>query len=271
MLTPTAEVNGLAVYASPAAEETVLWIHGYTLDSTIWNGLWTALPGWRHIAVDLAGHGRSRPLRKDDTLSTLGLTLVQIAEYYEVRHFVGMSFGAMVALQAAIESPRSFASLTLGSPALAGGPTDTDAATKHLRLCNMRRERGVGPWLGELWMQWPPDIFKGASRHPPLWNALIEVVGRHSWSELESNQMDQLTRGSQLPHLAAVTCPTLILVGEEDMAAFKRCAELIQRAVPICTRIYLPSTGHLGLLESTFTVAPILHAHWQQAEVPSSK
>jgi pimeloyl-ACP methyl ester carboxylesterase len=272
MLTPTAEHDGLALYASPGAGESVLWIHGYTLDSTIWSELWAALPGWDHLAVDLAGHGRSRPMRREDTLGTLGATLARLGAAHGVRHVVGLSLGAMVALQVAIESgaiesiasgPRGLASLALAAPALAGGPTDADAATRSLLLSSTYRARGVGPWLRDLWMRWPPDIFRGAARHPTLWDALARVVGRHSWRELEDDQMDRFTRCSQLPRLAEVGCRTLVMVGEDDMAAFKRSAELILRAVPDCERVYLPATGHLGLLESPSASAPLLVAHWR--------
>jgi 2-succinyl-6-hydroxy-2,4-cyclohexadiene-1-carboxylate synthase len=271
MAQPTEEFEGLALYLSGTEGEGVLWIHGYTLDSTIWRRLWAELPGWRHAGVDLAGHGQSRSLRSDDTLTSLAGMVVRIARHHHLRHLVGLSFGGMVALQAAIEAPGTFASLTLGSPAVAGGPTDTDAATRNLQLAHLYRERGAGRWLAELWMRSPPDIFKGAARHPTLWDALVEVVGRHRWLELATNQMDQLTGPSQLSRLTSITCPSLVLVGEDDMAVFKRCAQLLRRALPECERVYVPSAGHLGLLEAPAEVAPSLSAHWRRATAPAAR
>lgn len=265
------EFEGLALHLSRTEGEGVLWIHGYTLDSTIWSRLWEELPGWRHAGVDLAGHGQSRGLRSDDTLTSLARMVVRIAQHHELRHLVGLSFGGMVALQAAIEAPGTFASLALGSSAVAGGPTDTDAATRNLQISHLYRERGAGRWLGELWMHSPSDIFKGATRHPALWNALAEVVGRHRWSELATNQMDQLTQPSQLSRLPSIVCPTLLLVGEDDMATFKRCAQLLWRALPECERIYVPSAGHLGLLEAPAAVAPSLSAHWRAARATHNR
>jgi pimeloyl-ACP methyl ester carboxylesterase len=273
MLAPTAEYDGMSLYVSPGANRSVLWIHGYTLDHTIWEELWAKLPGWRHVGVDLPGHGRSRPIGDEDTLPGLGRKLAGLAAAYDVGHLVGMSFGGMITIQTAIETSHPFTSVTLGSPALGGGPTDAEAATKNLQLIQLYREKGPGPWLRELWMQWPPDIFKSAAADPSLWNALIKVVERHSWSELQDTRMERLATYSQLAQLATIRCPTLVLVGENDMAAFKRCAELIRRAVPQCRRMYLPATGHLSLLIRSHEIAPLLAAYWNESErgVPATQ
>lgn len=267
----TQTFEGLALHLSGTEGEGVLWLHGYTLDSTIWSRLWQELPGWRHVGVDLAGHGQSRGLQRDDTLASLAKTIIRIARQHDLRHLVGLSFGGMVALEAAIDAPAIFASLALGSPAVAGGPTDRDAATRNRELSRLYRERGVGRWLAELWMRSPPDIFKGAARDRALWHALAEVVARHRWSELATDQMDRLTTPSQLPRLASIACPTLLLIGEDDMPTFKRTAQLLRRAVAGCERVYVPSAGHLGLLEAPAEVAPSLRAHWRRAAVPAAR
>jgi len=62
-----------------------------------------------------------------------------------------------------------------------------------------------------------------------------------------------------------VKAATLLLVGENELAPFKRCAELIRRAIPACRRIYLPVLGHLCMLEDARGVHTILEAHWRGA------
>ena len=271
MSRPTETFEGLALHLSGTEGEGVLWLHGYTLDSTIWSRLWGQLPGWRHAGLDLAGHGQSRDLQRDDTLASLASTVIRIARHHDLRHLVGLSFGGMVALQAAIDAPEAFASLALGSPAVAGGATDSDAATRNRELSRLYRERGAGRWLAELWMRSPPDIFKGAARDTALWNALAEVVERHRWSELATDQMNRLTTPSQLARLSSIACPTLLLIGEDDMPVFKRTAQLLRRAVAGCERVYVPSAGHLGLLEAPAEVAPSLSAHWRHVAVPAAR
>lgn len=260
--------DGIAARVSPARAERVLWIHGYTLDSSIWDDLWSRLPAWHHIGIDLPGHGASERMAAGEDLGELGRRIGDLALEYEVRHLVGLSFGGMVALQVAIEMPSAFASLVLGSPGLGGAPQDPYARARNLELTRLYRERGSGPWMGDVWMKSPPDIFKGAASYSDLWQKLREVVDRHPWSELGDGTMQGLANYPQPEqHLRRIEAETLILVGEEDMGVFKRYAEVIRRSIPACERVYLPGVGHLGLLEAPATVGALIAAHWRASPI----
>jgi 2-succinyl-6-hydroxy-2,4-cyclohexadiene-1-carboxylate synthase len=259
-------VPDIAVTMHPGAGDTVLWIHGYTMDARIWAELWHLLPDWRHIGIDLPGHGRSPPLRPGTGLSALARPIASLARQQQARHLVGLSFGGMIALQVAIEDPDAFDTLVLGAPALAGGPQDRRAQACNLELVRLYNAHGPGPWLRDLWMTSPSEIFNGAARHPALWRRLHEIIGEHRWSELADCRMQKLTTHHQTPaELRRITADTLVLVGENDAEAFRRCAELIRRAVPNCRRVHLADTGHLTLLERAGTVRPLLERHFRRA------
>lgn len=260
-------IDGMAVRVAGDmardAAERVLWIHGYTMDHTIWHELWTQLPGFTHLGLDLPGHGSSLPLQPEQNLGQLARRVAAVAEKMKVRHLAGLSFGATVALQVAIESPGLLNTLVLGAPGLSPGPVDPHAETRHQELKRSYNLRGPGPWMRDLWMTSPPEIFSGAARHPALWERLRQVVGRHSWQELGNNAMKHLVNYDQpLVALRRILASTLIIVGEDDMDCFKRCAELIRRPIPRCRRIYLAGAGHLCLLESAAEVAPVLQRHF---------
>jgi pimeloyl-ACP methyl ester carboxylesterase len=255
--------DGLAARVCPGAGEKVLWIHGYTFDSSIWHTLWARLPDQYHIGIDLPGHGASAPLRPGETLPTLARRIAALAQAAGVRHLVGLSFGGMVALQLAAEAPAAFATLILGSPGLGGGPEEPHAQQRNIELTRLYRERGAGPWLTELWMQAPPDIFTGAAVHPALWTELRAVIDRHSWAELVDAGMQPLVNYRQPEKdLRRIKAATLILIGEHDMDVFKRIGELIRRAIPASRRIYVPEAGHLGMLENPDAVQTMLETHW---------
>ena len=254
--------DGLGARVVDRAGVSVLWLHGYTLDSSIWGRLWHGLPAWRHIGLDLPGHGASGPMRQLESLPELARRIGAFALREAVQHIIGLSLGAMIALQVAVEYPESFRSLILCSPPVGGGPQDPYARTRNLELTRLYRERGAGPWMTELWMKWPPDIFKGAARDVALWLQLQALVDRHSWAELADSRMQYLTTyPRQIEQLAQIHASTMVLVGEHDMQAFKRCAELLRRSIPGCERIYWPGAGHLTLLEAPESVSATLDAH----------
>jgi pimeloyl-ACP methyl ester carboxylesterase len=254
--------DGIAARVRPGPGQKVLWIHGYSMDSSVWDELWALLPAWHHIGIDLPGHGASRPIRPTDDLRSLALRLGEVALRHSVRHLAALSFGTMLALQTAIEYPHAFASVTLGAPALAGGPQDAAAATRYRQLVQLYRHGGSGPELARLWMRSPPDIFKGVGERPELQERLFAVISRHTWRELENHSMFLLTRPSQERRdLRAVGASTLVVLGVHELAAFRACADVIVDAIPVCKRVELASAGHLCLLESPEESARVIDAH----------
>ncbi len=240
----------------------VFWVHGYSLDASSWQDLWSLMPEWRHIGIDLPGHGASRPLVDGDDLPTLARELGRIALAQDARHLVALSFGTIIALQIAMEFPGAFRSIVLGAPALAGGPEDPEAQRVYEALAELFQRRGPGSHLVSVWMDEPSPIFRGLDRHSDLWRSLEALVGRHRWSELESNAMHHLTGQPQTERaLRSIRTPLLILLGDDEMPAFKRCAEIIHRAAPATERVYLPDIGHLCMLQAPQRCAALIDAH----------
>ncbi|MEU4830513.1 alpha/beta hydrolase [Streptosporangium sp. NPDC023615] len=242
-------MNGLRVIESGTGP-AVLWVHGYTMDSTLWRPLWELLPGWRHLGVDLPGHGGSEPLRRGQTLPALALRLAAFAEAEGAHRVVGLSFGSSVTLQMALEAPGVVRNLVLAAPTLGGAPPDPAARRRYLELMTLRRARGAPEQMAELWMDSPPDIFRGTEARPALRARLREVIGRHSWAELDTGAMAMLGMHRHPPEdLARVRARTTVIVGDSDMPAFTANAETLRRNVPGCEVRVIPDSAHLPLLE----------------------
>src|SRR4051794_36716306 len=137
--------DGFAGHIAHGSGEPVPWIHGYTLDSSSWLPLWSLLPDWQHIGVDLPGHGSSVPLGPSESLPSLARRIAAIAFRHRVRHCVALSFGTRVAIQLAIEYPEAFDTIVLGAPALGGGPEEPDVAARYNELTAMYQRRGFHP------------------------------------------------------------------------------------------------------------------------------
>jgi len=241
---------------------TVLWIHGYTMDSTLWQPLWDLLPGWRHLGVDLPGHGGSGPLAPGTTLPALADRIAALARAERAEHWAALSFGSTVALQMAMDHPDAVRSLVLAAPTPAGGPPDPAARRRYLELLMLRRAGATAEQLAGLWMQSPPDIFRGTETHPELRARLRTVVARHTWAELGNGAMAALSAAQHTPDgLARITANTLVLTGADDMPAFHANAALLAEALPRCLTRIVPGGGHLPLLELPGAVAGDLTAH----------
>ncbi|WP_424534476.1 alpha/beta fold hydrolase [Sphaerisporangium viridialbum] len=244
----------------------VLWIHGYTMDSSVWERLWALLPGWRHIGVDLPGHGRSGPLAPGTSLTMLAAELTELARAESASMVVAESIGSMVALQMAIDDPRTVRGLIIGSPTIAGAPPEPGTGDHYRALAMLARRGATGEELADLWMTSPPDIFRGTERHPALRAGLRAIVARHTWRELRDGAMYGLSRHVHTAEdLGGIHAATLVVAGDEDMPTFRASAELLRATVPRCRTVTVPAAGHLCMIERPETVAPHIGTHLRLA------
>ena len=242
--------DGLVGWATGEGE-TVAWLHGYTMDSSLWAELWQRLPRFRHVGIDLPGHGVSRALRAGDSLAGVAAAVLSACGALNATRLVGLSLGSLVALQAALTPSNLLQRLVLAAPVVGGTTAEASAQQKNIDLLRAYKSSGRGPNLTDLWLRSPPDIFKAAERSPALFAAIRAVVGRHSWQELDTGIMRGWAEASQpAGSLARISARTLILVGDEDMPGFRRNAHQLARLIPGCERRYLPGLGHLPLLEA---------------------
>jgi 3-oxoadipate enol-lactonase len=236
---------------------SVLWLHGYTMNSAVWPRLWDALPGWRHVGLDLPGHGASAALRPGMSLPELAADIAEVCRREQAHRVVALSFGSMIALQLAIDHPALVRNLVLAAPTIAGRPAEPGTGSRYRELYQLYSVFGAGEHLTDTWMKSPPDIFLGTERHPDVRAHLREIINQHRWEELRTNSMHALTAH---PHreqdLAGIQAHTLVLTGTEDMPTFHENAVILRRTVARCETRQVPDTGHLCLLEAPEPVAP---------------
>lgn len=245
----------------------MLWLHGYTLRSAVWQPLWAELPAWGHLGVDLPWHGQSRALRAGESLAALADTIVAHALAERVRHVVALSFGTVVAFEMAVRHPGAFASWTLAAPAVAGMPHEPSVAQRYAELAALYRRRGPGPHMTRTWMACPPAIFAGAAARPDVHERLRRLIDRHAWEELAGAGMRALVERPQQPaELAVVATPVLALVGDADLYTHRACARSVSAAAPGGVLESLPGTGHLPLLEEPAAAAAVVGEHLRAAD-----
>lgn len=256
-------------YRAAGSGPAVLWIHGYTMDSSIWTELWELLPGWRHIGVDLPGHGESPPLTPGLTLAGLAAQVADVAKATGARRVVGLSLGSCVALQLAADHPDLVSRLIVGAPTIAGAPSEPGTAERHRELRVLRRMAPViskrippSELLADLWMQSPPDIFRGTEAHPELRKRLREVIVSHRWEELATGALGSVAAAIHTDEdLRRITAATLVFCGDEDMPTFIANTGRLGRVLPDCRAEQVKNAGHLCLLERPADVSAALAAH----------
>ncbi len=218
------DVQGHVAYAYTGgkpwtdAGPCVVFVHGALNDHSVWTLLarWYAHHGYRVLAVDQPGHGRSGgpPLASVEALADWLLALLDAAGARSA-HLVGHSMGSLIALEAASRAPeRADGLVMLGtavpmkvSDALLATARDDPAraiamvnAFSHSGLASKPSYPGPGAWL------------RGGA------TALMQRMqegGEGNLFEHDFRVCDAYASG--LEAAARVTCKSTLIVGSRDV------------------------------------------------------
>lgn len=238
-------------YVDEGSGTPLVLVHAFPLHAGMWAPQLRARPkGWRLIAPDLSGFHRSprsaeAPARhvRDHASDILALMAATTGRAPAV--VAGVSMGGYIAFECWRQSPTLVRGLVLADTR---ADADTAEAQDKRRLMQaMAREEGVGAvadamlpgLLGSTTQTTNPHVVEEV-------RALIEA----STSDGVVDALEALrTRPDSRPTLPTITCPTLVVVGEEDALTPRPLAQVIADGVQDATLVTIPQAGHLASLE----------------------
>lgn len=227
--------------------------HALMGDASMWRGVVPALARRRRVInVEVRGHHRSTAPRRF-TLEDLAADWLAILDAERIDRAVlcGLSMGGMTATRLALAAPDRVAGLVLIDSS--GDREPARVRARNWLLASIIRLVGVAAPLERKLAA----LMLGASsraRDPGLVAALHEIVARHGRAGLARAMRAVNARGPILDRLAAITAPTLVLVGEEDVATPVDKSARLAAAIPGARMERLPALGHLSPLEDPAAV-----------------
>lgn len=224
------------------------------------------------VAVDWWGHGDAgRAPIENLTLGQMADDLIDVLEEIEVPspcRLIGTSMGAMVALRVAAAHPQWTASLLL----MGGSAEPEEGPARHFygSLLDVAAELGTESIVDDVLTSQLSSWFRG--EHPERTKLLLEALGRVDPQHVAPCIRAVLNRPGALEEARRVQAPTVVLVGEADLAEpvghSERLAELVRGA----TLEVLPRCGHLVPVERPDAVLEVLR-RWdaEDASVHSAR
>ncbi|SHG92592.1 Pimeloyl-ACP methyl ester carboxylesterase [Cognatiyoonia sediminum] len=204
----------------------------------------TLAPSGRVTLFDMPGHGRSAPW--DDEGDYQGVTAQQALELCtNPTHIIGHSFGATVALRAAVLAPELVSRLTLIEPVFFAAAKGTQAYEQHRRdFLPFEEAIAIG------------DTAKAAEVFNDMWGAL-------SWSHspaatrsalidqihlipagapaIEEDNAELLTSGA----LEALDLPVTLIRGDKTQPIIADIHHALVRRLPNATDLIVKGAGHM--------------------------
>lgn len=238
--------------------DAVLLLHGHTLDRRTWDRVVPELHdhGFRTVAPDLRGHGRSSRPDRGYHWSHHVADMAAVLDALGIRRcpVVGFSLGGGVALEMAVTMPSRVASLVLLSPVLPDRRWEPDFLANLREVARTIRAAGVRAAMLGPWLQSPlfARSLEVAGVREPLEAMLADFPG----ADYLATSVDAPARDWTLPErLVEIAIPTLVLSPERDMPGFRAYADEIAGSLPGARLVRPSDRGHLLPLEDPKGVA----------------
>jgi esterase len=243
----------------------VVLVHGALGDRRQWDPVAAALAaGFRTHAFSRRHHWPgpmpaaderyTYELHRDDLLACLSALQGPV-------HVVGHSYGAGVALLAALQSPQLFRSLTLIEPAFgsllpeAGIGLAEERASRTAGLAHVRAlvDAGQHETAAESFIDWVQGGPGGFAGLPEDTQRALRDNARTLGPTIVGSQPDVSP-----VLLRSLRLPTLVVNGERTRPWYRLIGEVTAVSVPGATRATLPGCGHMTIVESPQQTAELL-------------
>ena len=191
---------------------------------------------WRCGAVMVADHTR------DDSVAGIARRLLAIAPPQFV--LVGLSMGGYTAFEVMRTAPDRVARLALlDTSARPDIPEQSERRRAQIALAQSGR---FGEVLDPLFTSW---VHRSRRSDQGL-RQIVQRMAEESGPEVFVRQQTAImTRPDSRSDLAAIRCPTLVLVGDGDEATPPDRASEIARGIAGARLVVIPECGHLSTLE----------------------
>ncbi|RLS55194.1 MAG: alpha/beta fold hydrolase [Planctomycetota bacterium] len=241
--------EGAVNYVSQGFGPVVLLIHGFPLDHTMWREQIEELSTtFRVIAVDLPGFGKSFVPVGDLTIERLADWIAEFLDVTGIQEPVtvgGLSMGGCVALQFALRFPSRLSRLILCDCRAMADSTEVQK-TRHETADRALRE---GP--GFLAEAMPARLFAARTREsqPTVVKNTQDVIRQTAPEGAAGGSRALANRADVRGRLNEIRCPTLLIVGAEDMISTVDEMRTMAEALSAGTLVEIPGAGHMAPLE----------------------
>ena len=230
----------------PGTSPTLLFLHGNLGTSRWWEPLLQRLPeGWRGIAYDAIGHGRSE---HTDDLTRFSIPaqlrdLIAVVEALglESMHLVAHSTATPVAMEYALLAPKRVTTLTLV------GPVPTTGATTPTEAYPLLEQLPTDQAL-------LTQALRASAPHLDEEDPLFKTI-REDAAALDPLTLPAIARGLDAwqpgDRMRGLTMPVMLVRGAEDIILEEKDAHLTLLSIPGAGNLeILHGAGHSPMLEA---------------------
>ncbi len=254
---PTLNVNGASIYYEEqgTGPETIVFAHGLLWSGRMFDDQVNALKDrYRCITFDFRGQGQSEITAAGYDMDSLAEDAAALIKALNCApcHFLGLSMGGFIGQRLAIRHAELLKSLMLLETTADPEPKEN---VPRYRMLNF-----IGRWfgLGTVANKVMPIMFgqkflNDASRSQlkALWKKRLSDNNRIGMTRAVKGVID---REGVYEQLDSIKVPTLIIVGDQDVATVPAKAERMHERIAGSKLVVIPGAGHTSTVEEPAAV-----------------
>ena len=251
---PTIKIRNAEIFYNDTGKvssgETLVFAHGLLWDNEMFAAQIEALRGnYRCIAFDFRGQGKSESTPSGYDMGSLALDTKELIEKLVDGpvHFLGLSMGGFIGMRLAIHHAKLLKSVLLLETTADAEPKENKP--KYRRLAFIAKWFGVGVIANKtMEIMFSQSFLNDPEKTELKLQCLNRLKTLNRW-EFGKAVHGVVDRNGVYGALNKINLPTLILVGDEDVATTPTKAERMHKAIKDSQLVTIQKAGHSSCME----------------------
>jgi pimeloyl-ACP methyl ester carboxylesterase len=224
----------------------IVFVHGAANDHSVWalQSRFFAYHGWNALAVDLPGHGASKGT-PHAAIGALADWIAALLDELRIERaaIVGHSMGSLAALETAARYPQKVSKLVMVGTAVPMAVSDT------LLNAALANEHAAFDMVN-IWGHTAAAQI-GSNPLPGVWMAgdFLRLLEKSKRDVLGNDLKACNDYRDGIASAAKVTCPTLLLLGKNDLMTSPKMTKELTSTLKDCRVVILERAGHIPMAE----------------------
>lgn len=247
------------------AGRPLVLLHAFPLSADMWDAELSRAPdGWRFLAPDLRGFGPcDAPVETSQRIDDYAGDVLVLLDVLGLETAVigGLSMGGYISFAMFRQAPERFAGIVLADTK---APPDTEEGRAGRRAMSETLKTAGVPTVVDALL--PRLLGETTQRErPQIVDRTRQIMSGNSARAVDAALHALMMRPDSTPDLGRISCPALVIVGQEDSLTPPAEAELLASSIRGAELVVVPRAGHLSNLEAPEAFSSALAAFLARA------
>ena len=244
-----AVIHGVTVgYTDQGNGTPLVFIHAFPLSKTMWQPQVDALKdSYRVITIDLGGHGESDIVLWNDTLDDYAKDVIYLLDHLGIAQavFVGLSMGGYTLFSIFRHYANRVQAMVLADTRAQADSEEGKAGRRS--MAQVAFSDGA-PAIADLML---PKLLAPSTieHHSEIVEQVRQMILQTTTAGIVVDLVAMAARPDSTDLLSKITCPTLVIVGEDDVATPISESHYMAERIAGSTLVTIPEAGHLSNFE----------------------